>query len=231
MNAALTLWLLNRVVGWNRPLMVAHLVDRFDVKLGRRTSAHQGGDGSAAARIVRCPGEDELTCLELSVNAKEEGAPGELMHEGGALSRGAISAFDEYFVPTPLKCLGDPNSAFWQQCASPAGKERLREIANHWAARFPDGFKPDEAKKKVGRNFGEVQMNLADDALGYYQLRRWRWRPSGCSEHSDRIQPGRHGRAVPRLSRRACRGARVPVHPQHHHRPVAEPGLARGLRS
>src|SRR5207248_6541086 len=99
-----------------------------------------------------------------------DGASGELMHEGGTLPFGVISQYDEYFVPIPVKCFGDPNSAFWQQCASSTGKERLRELAGHWARRFPEGFQPETAKAEVGPNFGEVRMNLADDRVGYYEL-------------------------------------------------------------
>jgi hypothetical protein len=155
----LTLWLLNRVVGWNRDLLLATLMDRFDVELGRRVRAK----GSGASQ--------ELQTLDLRVNDGEDGAPGELMHEGANLG-GAITAYDEYFMPIPLKCAGTLGTPFWIDVASPDGLNRLAELGQNLANRFPPGneFNPSDAKAKIGPHFGEVRMNLVDRSIGYYEL-------------------------------------------------------------
>lgn len=150
----LTLWLLNRVVGWEKEFLLAHLVDRFQVKIGRRVRA-----GGAAA-----PNPDRV---EMKVNEGEDGKDGELMHEGSA-------AYDEYFMPIPLKCVGALGSDFWKANASPDGLSRLAELGEHLARRFPGGrpFSPANAKQAIGPFFGDVRMNFQEKSLGYYELLR-----------------------------------------------------------
>ncbi|HEY6911212.1 MAG TPA: hypothetical protein VI356_17670 [Myxococcales bacterium] len=152
----LTLWLLNRVVGWEKDFLLSRLRfnDRFHVKIGRRVRA-----GSAAAT--------DQDFFEMPVNEGEDGRDGELMHEGSA-------AYDEYFMPIPLKCAGGLGSDFWKANASPDGLSRLAELGEHLARRFPADrpFDPAGARAAVGPFFGDVRMNFQDKSLGYYELLR-----------------------------------------------------------
>jgi hypothetical protein len=155
----LTLWLLNRVVDWEQDLLLATLMNRFDVRIGRRVRK-----GGAAV--------PNLAAIEMNVNDGEDGKDGELMHEGAYLPEGHATAYDEYFMPIPLKCVGELGSPFWVDVASADGLSRLAELGEHLSRRFPDGnlFSAADAKKEIGPHFGEVRMNLVDKSLGYYEL-------------------------------------------------------------
>src|SRR5438309_11417409 len=116
------LWLLNRVVRWNRDLLAATLMSQFDVRIGRR--------------VVRSSRSGEFSeFVELSVNALEDSAPGELMHEGAGLPLGDVTKYNEYFVPIPIKCVGSRITSFWNNLASQSGLLRLAELSEHMIAR------------------------------------------------------------------------------------------------
>lgn len=99
----LTLWLLNRVVAWEsdpnlaQPLQAALAAGGHRVQLGQRVAASH-------------PQPLGMARLQVQANSTESSALGELMHEGplqlGSTQR---TAYDEYFVPIPLKCLGAPD--------------------------------------------------------------------------------------------------------------------------
>jgi hypothetical protein len=153
----LTLWLLNRIVDWDHERLKAALSDHFDVKLGRRVVT------------VLDPTADSAT-VDVAVNQGLDGVPGELMFESGKMQDGS-TVFDEYFVPIPIKCVGnDLGSTFWRGCLSQRGEVRFHELKAHLAARFERPFNPGRAKATIGRHFGDVQMNLLDRSLGYYEI-------------------------------------------------------------
>jgi hypothetical protein len=165
--ADLTLWLLNRCVRWEKDFLAAHLADRFHVRVGQRLTP--GGAATAPPET-----DDGLEIHPMAVNEGEDGAPGELMHEGAAVPAGHIPIYDEYFMPVPLKCVGALGSDFWKGIASPEGLDRLAELGAHLAGRFPPGneFSRDDANRTIGPHFGDVRMNLIDKSVGYYQLLR-----------------------------------------------------------
>jgi hypothetical protein len=154
----INLWLLNRVVAWDHERLVDALSAKYQVKLGRRVraGAASGGEG----------------LVELAVNAGEQGAPGELMHEGADPSCPKPTGYDEYFMPIPSKCLGsEQHGEFWRRVARPGSAA----FADAWAAqakRFPASGSVDltAARRATGPHFGDVRMNLADPRAGYYQL-------------------------------------------------------------
>jgi len=155
----LTLWLLNRVVEWEQDLLLANLMNRFDVRIGRRV--RNGG--------ARAPNPD---AIEMEVNDGEDGKDGELMHEGASLPEGETTKYDEYFMPIPLKCVGELGTDFWKEVASPDGLNRLAELGGHLERRFPkeNPFSAADAEAAIGPMFGDVRMNFADQSLGYYEL-------------------------------------------------------------
>ena len=114
---------------------------------------------------------DELGA-ELFVNADEDGRPGELMHESYP-QMPEHNRYDEYFVPIPIKCLGEPRSAFWRQTVTSApAQERFAAILADYDQRFPSGAHDERAaKSEVGEFFGDAKMNLVED-IGYYELLR-----------------------------------------------------------
>src|SRR5262249_45599799 len=125
----LTLWLLNRITQWEvdrkGELGEALGASRHDVLLGRRV-------------LSKTPPEPGTLALE--VNHTQPSFRGELMHEGHQQTvDGVPNAYDEYFMPIPLKCLGKPNydsngdpqlTAFWKELIIPAKQaEFLRILA------------------------------------------------------------------------------------------------------
>jgi len=155
----LTLWLLNRCVLWDVERLAAALSPRYDVRVGRRRVADAGPAPNGSP--------------ELFVNERGDGFRGELMNERDAA--GGPSAYDEYFVPIPVKCVGDPRSRFWRETADPGdGARRLHGIEAALAARFGGALRhdPTSAKDTIGPHFGDVTMNLVDKTLGYYELLR-----------------------------------------------------------
>lgn len=173
-NPPLTLWLLNRSVDWNRERLVRALGPR--AVLGRRLRATSSRTGARPADVF--------------VNVDEDSYPGELMHESHLdRPREGHLLHDEYFVPIPVKCVGDPRGSFWQEIVTtPASQVRLEAIEDALRARFPhawaretgpQGFTlacsvhdPCRAKDQVGGHFGDVTMNLADRRVGYYEILR-----------------------------------------------------------
>jgi hypothetical protein len=155
----LTLWLLNRCVDWNQPRLREALSSSYEVDFGRR-------------RISTDP-PPAVSSPEVFVNENEEGVEAELMHERNGNDRRVRSAYDEYFVPIPVKCVGHPSSAFWRRIAHPgAGQAHLEAIAGRRRARFGGRLCHDSkvAKERIGPHFGDVKMNLADDTIGYYEI-------------------------------------------------------------
>lgn len=136
----LTLWLLNRVVEWDPEPLVEALSNRFQVRLGRRVVASTGA----------------ASTIDVAVNATGDGRPGELMFE-----KGGTTSFDEYFVPIPIKCVGELGSPFWSALASPGGKARLAELQQHLARRFPSARTLRNLRQVLGNHFGQVKMNTA----------------------------------------------------------------------
>jgi hypothetical protein len=102
---------------------------------------------------------------------REPSARGELMHEGHALA-GRQTQYDEYFYPLPLKCIGEPNSEFWERNATSDGMKLLKRIVDARRAPLGDGREVQANQKKtLGQHFGDVTLNLAD-GVGYYEILR-----------------------------------------------------------
>src|SRR4051794_15304144 len=114
-NRPLNLWLLNRVVGWDKQRLARALGPH--VRLGWR-------------RMKSMAPRHEPLGPEIFVNAEEESYPGELMHESHIGPGSTHTKYDEYFVPIPVKCVRHPRSPFWRQTAtSPEAAARLDAIA------------------------------------------------------------------------------------------------------
>jgi hypothetical protein len=178
----ITLWLLNRCVFWDRDVMSAALVEAgHDVILGQRVMPPKGGASAAAASVA--------------VNEGRDSPVGALMHEGGP---GDQPSYDEYFVPIPLKCIGDLSAppgpanaaSFWARTRSsnrPGAELFERIVAGSDAAgRINPCFDPSESSRywqlspKKGRSertpvptwpFADVRMNTLR-GCGYYQILR-----------------------------------------------------------
>lgn len=112
------LWLINAVQDWHKPTLLGAItgakvdgIDAITAELGDREAPGNNSRGidindhEAAKLMPGTAGRTEYTAL------------GALMHEGGHLTRDRLTdkkrsghLFDEYFVPIPVKCLGDPKS-------------------------------------------------------------------------------------------------------------------------
>jgi len=147
----ITLWLLNRVLRWDHKPLIDALSTRYDVHLGRR--------------IV--PGEqppaDSTPTTDVAVNIDEQGAPGELMHEG---ARTGHTQYDEYFVPIPQKCLGGRD--FWNGVSTQEGQRQVSEAFENLGKRLSQSSGPEALKKAVGPHFGDVRLNSCGP--GYYEM-------------------------------------------------------------
>jgi len=185
----LTLWFLNRITEWEveragelgKALAGGSTngAPRHDVRLGRRV-------------LAPAPSNDEV--IELTVNNTEPSFRGELMHEGHqqAVDGMGRSAYDEYFVPIPLKCLGRPDyddkgnpqlTAFWKGLI-PAEKqpEFLRILTpqqseNHCFERhlveayWEQGKRAVQGESELAKEFSDVRMNTSTrEKIGYYEI-------------------------------------------------------------
>jgi hypothetical protein len=107
-----TLWCLNRVANWDRDRLAGALAVR-----GLWTSKHDVQLGSRAR-------------FDTDANWEETCGAGVLMHEERAC--------DEYFVPIPVKCIGDPD-AFLARLGdrmSPDGRHRFEALRTDFARYF-----------------------------------------------------------------------------------------------
>jgi hypothetical protein len=186
----LTLWLLNRCVSWEEMqpgVLSAALVEAgHDVMLGRRVVPPADAASRAAAAA------SGLACVE--VNEGSDSQVGALMHEGGPGDR---PSYDEYFVPIPLKCIGDMSASgagdparFWASTRSSNGPgaallERIVD-GTDGSGRINPCFDPKESShywqlsQTKGRSertpvptwpFADVRMNTRG-GCGYYQILR-----------------------------------------------------------
>ena len=156
---------------------------------------------------------------------------GELMHEGAAL-HGASTRYDEYFVPIPLKCIGEMKPGFWDSILSERGATAFQ----------PAGSSPQEAFRhrqslQSGGCEGSHRTGLRQRAHEREGARARILRDAPARHGGDRrtecagrVQPGRHGRALPGLRRRAHGQAGEALHRRGDHGPVSESRLARGVR-
>jgi hypothetical protein len=185
----LTLWFLNRITQWevDRPGELGHALvggtgseePRHDVRLGRRILA------------TTPPGTGTV---DLTVNNTEPSFRGELMHEGHqqAVDGMGKSAYDEYFMPIPLKCLGRPDyddngnarlTAFWKGLIRPEKQSEFLRILtpglseNHcFDAVLVDGYwkegkRPVAGDSELAKEFSDVRMNTSPrEQIGYYQI-------------------------------------------------------------
>jgi hypothetical protein len=184
----LTLWLLNRCVSWetDKPdAMAAALAEAgHDVTLGQRCVAGSPGPAQGSRHPVS----------RVDVNQGIDSLPGALMHEGAPDDH---PSYDEYFVPIPLKCIGDiagdPASgstaaAFWARTRASRSGPAFQQIVE---GREPGGlvnpcFDPAESshywrlsrtKARSERTpapswpFADVRMNTVR-GLGLYPILR-----------------------------------------------------------
>ena len=200
------LWLINAVQDWDKPTLLRALCSApgITAELGDReasaTNTHGIDVNDHEAAKVRPPpyaGITEYTPL------------GALMHEGGHLDgdrltkRSALHGFDEYFVPIPVKCIGDPSSLVQRAEALRTAQSRgtlttadaqaaLARILSSYPAYFDratapyfyerywtEGFSgaPTAALALDGAGGGEVRMH-SRPYVGYYEmLVRWNERP------------------------------------------------------
>ncbi|MCC7073238.1 MAG: hypothetical protein IT383_18105 [Deltaproteobacteria bacterium] len=198
------LWLINAVQGWDKPTLLGALtsarvndVDTITAELGDREAPGRLSHGidvndhELAKQAPGTAGRTEYTAL------------GALMHEGGHLTRDRLTdkrreghLFDEYFVPIPVKCLGDHAAlgieveALRRRLRAPPhpsvdhaaltrvlqgypeyfGANAVHHVSNYWDQGFsgaPTSAKPDDDTLK------EVRMH-SRAYLGYYgMLVRW----------------------------------------------------------
>src|SRR5215471_1962904 len=125
----ITLWFLNRITQWERdhPGELARALSPHDVRLGRR--------------VVSLLADDESRdFVQVAVNQSEVCFRGELMHEGYQQAlHDQRTAFDEYFVPIPLKCLGCPDfsggrpqlTAFWKDLIPAEKRSEFLRLFDH----------------------------------------------------------------------------------------------------
>jgi hypothetical protein len=187
----LTLWRLNRCVHWEEQhpgtLSAALAEAGHEVVLGRRV---QPPTDAASLASAGTPG---VSCV--AINQGKDSLPGALMHEG---VRGDRPGHDEYFVPIPLKCIGNlsarsgggDTAAFWARTRSSNGPgaallERIVDGVDD-GGRINSCFDPSESTRywqlspTNGRSehtpvptwpFADVRMNTLR-GCGYYQILR-----------------------------------------------------------
>jgi len=185
----ITLWFLNRITQWERdhPGELARALSPHDVRLGRR--------------VVSLLADDESRdFVQVAVNQSEVCFRGELMHEGYQQAlHDQRTAFDEYFVPIPLKCLGCPDfsggrpqlTAFWKDLIPAEKRSEFLRLFDHTlnpcfseelAREYWDletvvrhnkkGIYPNR-DSSLANEFGDVRMNTSKpDRIGYYEILR-----------------------------------------------------------
>ncbi len=200
------LWLINAVQDWDKATLLRAITDAaapgtVTAELGDREAPGNQSHGvdvndHQAAKLM--PGTDGRT---------EYTAFGALMHEGGHLTRDRLAdkkreghLFDEYFVPIPVKCLGDPAAlsaevdALRRRLAKPRfgaiDQIALGRLLTSYSEYFTSG-RPHSFERYWDRGFTgaptagasangtlrEVRMH-SRAYLGYYgMLVRWNARP------------------------------------------------------
>jgi len=181
----LTLWLLNRITQWevNHPGELGHALAgtgaRHDVRLGRRI-------------LATTP--TEAGTVEFTVNNTEPSFRGELMHEGYQQGIDAMrkSAYDEYFMPIPLKCLGSPDydekgnaqlTAFWKGLIPAEKQSEFLKILTPQVSEnhcfdpalideyWKEGKRPVRGDSELSKEFSNVRMNTSpQEKIGYYHI-------------------------------------------------------------
>jgi hypothetical protein len=181
----LTLWLLNRITQWevNHPGELAQALagigTRHDVRLGRR---------------ILSTTPSEAGTVEFIVNDTEPSFRGELMHEGYQQGVDAMgkSAYDEYFMPIPLKCLGKPDydengnaqlTTFWKGLIPVEKQSEFLKILTPQLSEnhcfdpilvdqyWKEGKRPLKGDSELSKEFGDVRMNTSPrEKPGYYQV-------------------------------------------------------------
>jgi hypothetical protein len=189
----LTLWLLNRCVEWEerypgvQPKALA-AAGPHQVALGKRCVSDSGSTAPGS-------GDPSVPIECVAVNDKLDSPTGALMHEGGPRD---TPSYDEYFVPIPVKCIGDPWRVggvdyvdFWEDELRADARTTFARIVDprpansyfhpgnldmYWRVKDPTrASKPRTKRVAVAPDapsaFGDVQVNTRS-RRGYYQILR-----------------------------------------------------------
>lgn len=213
------LWLINAVQDWDKTALLSALTSASVA--GKLRITAELGDREAPAKLSRGINinDHEAAKARQPPYGKTEYTPlGALQHEGGHLDRdrftdrGSLHLFDEYFVPIPVKCIGDPQALGLRvdQLRPRLGGPRLQQTdgaaldkitgtyeeyfapgrdffwKNYWDTGFSGA--PTAANIPGALDLNEVRMH-SKPGVGYYEM-LVRWNERAGHEHDRHVLLG-----------------------------------------